>query len=73
MGSLHLHVMAWVHNLCTFSGCLIEKNNKGINMTQMSSVLAVASVFIGFLATFTVSLREGGLYMRQNYLCMNLQ
>ena len=43
----------WVHNLCTFSGCLmakLEKNDKvRHNMTQLASLLAVATVFF-FLA-----------------------
>ena len=49
-----------------------------INVAQMASVLhvAVASVFIGFawaLLYLYFTVREGGLYARQNYLCMNLQ
>ena len=40
-------------------------------MTQIASLLAVATVFVDLWAPF-YSQGGGGLYARQNYLCKNL-
>ena len=46
----------------------LEKNDKvRHNMTQIASLLAVATVFVDLWAPF-----YGGLYARQKYLCRNL-
>ena len=43
-------------------------------MTQMASLLAVATVFVAFwtLNIYILQSEQGGLYARQNYLCRNL-
>ena len=51
----------WARNLCIFSGCLMD--NVSYNMTQIASVLAVATAFIGLwtiIATVHFIAREGG-------------
>ena len=45
-------------------------------MTQIASLLAVATVFIGLwtlISTFYCQGGGGGLYARQNYLCRNFE
>ena len=50
----------------------LEKNDKvRHNMTQIASLLAVATVFVDLWAPF-YSQGGGGLYARQKYLCRNL-
>ena len=41
-------------------------------MTQIASLLAVATVFIDLRTPFYSQGGGGGLYARQNYLCRNL-
>jgi hypothetical protein len=43
-------------------------------MTQMASLLTVATVFVGLwtLNIYILQSEKGGLYERQNYLCRNL-
>ncbi len=42
-------------------------------MTQIASLLAVATVFVGlWTLNIYVLQSEGGLYVRKNYLCKNL-
>ena len=42
-------------------------------MTQIASLLAVATVFIGlWTLLYTFYCQGGSLYTRQNYLCRNL-
>ena len=72
MGLLHFHVItitdrrmlcAWAYDLCAFSGCLMGKTreDKGRpNMTQMTSLLAVATVVIDLRTLFLQS--ETGAY-----------
>ena len=58
----------WAHDLCSFSGYLMGKNDKvRDNMTQMiNDALAVASVFISYwILIHFYSQRGGALYMRQ--------
>ena len=54
----------WARDLCTFSGCLVGKtreNNKARHtMTQIASLLAVATVFIDL---WTPLYSQGGAYM----------
>ena len=55
----------WAHNLCTFSGYLMDKTDKvRHSMTQIASLLAVATVFIGLWTRFIYSQGEGGAYTR---------
>ena len=52
----------WARDLCTFSGCLAgktrEKRQSRHNMTQIASLLAVATVLLTYGLHFTA--REGG-------------
>ena len=51
----------------------LEKNDKVRHMmTQIASLLAVATVFIDLWTPFYSQGGGGGLYARQNYLCRNL-
>ena len=64
----------WARDLCTFLAVWwekLEKNNKVRHiMTQIACLLAVATVLLTYGPHFTV--REGGLYVGQNYVCRNL-
>ena len=59
----------WAHDICTFSGCLVGKTRENNevrhnNMTQIASLIAVVTVFIGLWILFYSRGGEGGLYMR---------
>ena len=83
--SLHFHVTT-ITNRRMPRGCAIsvfflavwwaklKKNDKiRHNMTQIASLLAVATVFVDLWAPFYSQVAEGGgLYARQKYPCRNL-
>ena len=53
----------WARDLCTFCGCLVGKNDKVRHIvTQIASLLAVATVFIDFWIPFYS--QGGGAYTR---------
>ena len=81
-GSLHFRVTTITDRRMT-RGCTtsvlslavwlakLEKNDKvRHNMTQIASLLAVATVFVDLWAPFYS--QGGGLYARLKYLCRNL-
>ena len=80
-----LTIAMWAHNLCLFTGCLMdktykplikqEKNDKvSFDMTHVVSVLTIAMVFTGLsiqIVRFHSQSRRGGLIVRHKYLCRN--
>ena len=62
----------FLRNLCSFSGCLVGKtreNDKVRHMTQISSLLAVATVFVALWTQF-YSQGGGGAYIHETKASM---
>ena len=61
-----------VHSLAVWLAKLEKKDEVRRIMTQIGSLLAVATVLLTYGLHFIVREGGGGLYARQNYLCRNL-